>query len=74
VTDNSAATVMTDGGQLRDRTFKTIKNMGLTAHDDLESFVVVIATLLTLSHVCSPLSFSDALRQKYTLFSEKVDW
>jgi len=57
---------MTGWGQLRDRTFKTIKNMGLTAHDDLESFVVVIATLLTLSHVCS--AFLNVIKRVHHIF------
>ena len=50
VADDTAAAVLTGGSQLRDRALKAVEDVALVAHDDLEGFIIVIPTLLTLSH------------------------
>jgi hypothetical protein len=42
--------MVTGWGQLCNRTFKAVKCIGLTAHDNLKSLIVIVATLLTLHH------------------------
>jgi hypothetical protein len=47
---NGYTTAFADGGQGMNRTFKTIKGMGVAIHNYLKGFVILVATSITFCH------------------------
>ena len=55
VTENVASAVIAGWGELMNRAFKTVKDVGRSSKSDLKRLVILITADFTGRHVCTPL-------------------
>ena len=56
VSDDFAAAMITDGGELVDRAFEAVKRVSRSGSNDFERQIIIIPADVTLCHYQSPLA------------------